>query len=107
MFHYLIIISDVSVHCEYIELADHINVSTYMYSLEASFCENSHNFIYWRYFGESTRIFYNDHFAQYRYRKYGDIQFASQRYNNTCSQHVKASCYFDGFNRGQDRRFML
>ena len=78
----LIIISDVSVHCEYIELADHINVSTYIYSLEEKVRINNDKFVYW-----------------YSNVDFAGVLFISERDNNICSQHVKTSCYFDGFDR--------
>jgi len=69
-----------SVHCEYIELADHINVSTYIYPLEEKVTKDHNNFVYWK---SNLQV--------------GGVLFISQRDNNTCSQHVKTSCYFDGF----------
>ena len=50
---------------------------------------------------------YGDYFVEYilryRYQQYGKML---QGYN-TCSQHVKTSCYFDGFNRGHSNNFNL
>ena len=102
----LIIISDVSVHCEYIELADHINVSTYIYSVE-KFEKTNYNRLYWVPSDSTFGNYFNDDIVHYRYRQNGAALFVSQRDNNTCSQHVKTSCYFDGFNRVYNPRFEL
>ena len=98
-------ISDVSVHCEYIELTDHIHVSTYIYSVE-TFEKTNYNRVYSVPSDSTFGNYFND-IVHYRYRQHGAALFVSQRDNNTCSQHVKTSCYFDGFNRAYNPRFEL
>ena len=67
------------VHCEYIELSDSINVNTYMYPVEVKSTSHSNNHVLWNLdlqIGVLLFLFWGD--------------------PNTCSQHVKTSCYFDG-----------
>jgi hypothetical protein len=60
-------------------------------------------YVYWRPSeAQSGRHFFQN-ILRYRYQQYGKML---QRYN-TCSQHVKTSCYFDGFNRGRSYNFDL
>ena len=78
-----------------------------MYSLEGKVRKTSHVSVYWDLFWAKVFGVFNEYIVHYRYRQHGAALFVSQSNNNTCSQHVKTSCYFDGFTAAHNRRFEL
>ena len=74
-----------------------------MYFFERKPRKKTFKYVYWHPLEAQYGYFLAENRLRYRYQQYGKML---QGYN-TCSQHVKTSCYFDGFNRARSRRFKL